>query len=129
VAAIRAQTLELARRAQQTVSLNRVTDQDDTALAETVPDLDVPSPFDVAINRLLRKRLINLLTGLPKRERMVAYAKDLATGRRTRARKWPSTTILHFPELFSALWNKSCTIPAAHVGDGVRISAAGSRPE
>src|SRR5205085_327197 len=38
-------------------------------------------------------------------------------------------TILNFPELFSALWNKSCTVPAAHVGDGVRISASGSHPE
>jgi hypothetical protein len=59
VAAICAQTLELPRRAQQTVSLNRVTDQVDAALAETVPDLDAPSPCDVAINRLLRKRLID----------------------------------------------------------------------
>ena len=53
-AAICAQTLDLARRAQQTVSLYRVTGQDDAALVETVPDLDVPSPFDVASNRLLR---------------------------------------------------------------------------
>src|SRR5437763_2787151 len=38
-------------------------------------------------------------------------------------------TILYLPELFSALWNKSCTVRAAHVCDGVRISASGSHPE
>jgi hypothetical protein len=52
--AICAQTLDWSRRAQQTVSLDRVSGQDDAAPAETVPDLDAPSPFDVAINRLLR---------------------------------------------------------------------------
>jgi RNA polymerase primary sigma factor len=39
--------------------------------AETVPDLDAPSPFDVASNRLLYERLMDLLTELPERERMV----------------------------------------------------------
>ena len=70
-AGISAQTLDLARRAQQTVSLDHVTGEDDAALAETVPDLAAPSPFDVASNRLLRERLMDLLAELPERERMV----------------------------------------------------------
>jgi RNA polymerase primary sigma factor len=70
-AGISAQTLDLARRAQQTVSLDRVTGEDEAALAETVPDLATPSPFDVASNRLLHERLMDLVTELPERERMV----------------------------------------------------------
>ena len=70
-AEISAQILDLARRAQQTVSLDRVTGEDEAAFAETVPDLAAPSPFDVASNHLLRERLMDLLTELPERERMV----------------------------------------------------------
>jgi RNA polymerase primary sigma factor len=70
-AGISAQTLDLAQRAQQTVSLDRVSSDDEAALAETVPDLTAPSPFDVASNRLLRERLMDLLTELPERERLV----------------------------------------------------------
>jgi RNA polymerase primary sigma factor len=51
--------------------LDRVSSDDEAALAETVPDLAAPSPFDVASNRLLRERLMDLLTELPERERLV----------------------------------------------------------
>jgi DNA-directed RNA polymerase sigma subunit (sigma70/sigma32) len=66
-----AQTLDLARRAQQTVSLQRAIGEGDSVLAEIVPDLDAPSPFDVASNRLLRERLMDLLAELPERERTI----------------------------------------------------------
>jgi hypothetical protein len=42
-----AQTLDLARRAQQTVSLERAIGEGNSVLAEIVPDLDAPAPFDV----------------------------------------------------------------------------------
>ena len=66
-----AQTLDLARRAQQTVSLERAIGEGDSVLAEIVPDLDAPSPFDVASNRLLGERLMDLLAELPERERTI----------------------------------------------------------
>jgi len=65
-----AETLELARRARQTVSLERsVGDDEDAMLSEAVADEDAPSPFDAAANSLLRGRLLELMTGLPERER------------------------------------------------------------
>jgi len=65
-------TLELARRARQTVSLERsVGDDEDAVLAEAVADEDATSPFDAAANSLLRNRLLELLTDLPDRERAI----------------------------------------------------------
>lgn len=44
---------------------------DDAVLAEAVADEHAPSPFEAASNRLLRARLLELLTGLPERERAI----------------------------------------------------------
>ena len=76
-------TLELARRARQTVSLERsVGDDEDAVLAEAVADEDATSPFDAAANSLLRHRLLELLTGLPDRERdIITLRYGLVDGR------------------------------------------------
>jgi RNA polymerase primary sigma factor len=67
-----AQTVELARRARQTVSLERTVGEDDDAtLAEAVADVDAPSPFEVTSNHALHERLMELLQGLPARERAI----------------------------------------------------------
>jgi RNA polymerase primary sigma factor len=77
-----AQTLDLVRRAQQTVSLERTIGEGDSVLAEIVPDLDTPSPFDVASNGLLRGRLMDLLAELPEREQtIVSLRYGLLDGR------------------------------------------------
>jgi len=77
------ETLDLARRARQTVSLERATgDDEDALLAEAVADEASPSPFDAAANSLLRSRLLELLTDLPDRERVIiALRYGLADGR------------------------------------------------
>jgi len=77
------ETLDLARRARQTVSLERATgDDEDALLAEAVADEASPSPFDAAANSLLRSRLLELLTGLPDRERVIiALRYGLVDGR------------------------------------------------
>ncbi len=65
-------TIELARRARQTVSIERsVGDDEDATLAEAIADENAISPFDAAANSLLRHRLLELLTGLPDRERFI----------------------------------------------------------
>ncbi len=77
------ETLDLARRARQTVSLERATgDDEDALLAEAVADETSPSPFDAAANSLLRSRLLELLTDLPDRERVIiALRYGLVDGR------------------------------------------------
>ncbi len=76
------ETLELVKRARQTVSLERAAGDDDAVLAEAVPDENAASPFDVACNNLLRERLLEMLAGLPERERtIVSLRYGLVDGR------------------------------------------------
>lgn len=80
---ISTETLDLARRARQTVSLERATgDDEDALLAEAVADESSPSPFESAANSILRTRLMDLLTDLPDRERVIlALRYGLVDGR------------------------------------------------
>lgn len=66
------ETLDLVRRARQTVSLERtVGDDEDAVLGEAVADEQALSPFDVTATKLLHTRLMEVLTDLPDRERKV----------------------------------------------------------
>jgi RNA polymerase primary sigma factor len=65
-----AETLDLVKRARQTVSLERVLG-DDAVLAGAVADETAPSPFEVTCNSLLRQRLLAMLAGLSERERII----------------------------------------------------------
>ena len=79
---VSAATLDLARRARQMLSLERVSGEDDAALSDAVADVDAPSPFEVASNQLLRERLDELLAGLPERERAIVTLRyGLVDGR------------------------------------------------
>ncbi len=69
---ISAETIELARRARQTLSFDQASgDDDEAALSEAIADTQVPSPFEVASTHLLRERLVGLLHDLPVRERLI----------------------------------------------------------
>jgi RNA polymerase primary sigma factor len=77
------ETIELARRARQTVSFDQAGGDDDEAtLAEAIADTQAPSPFEVTSNNLLRERLVGLLRDLPARERaIVSLRYGLVDGR------------------------------------------------
>jgi RNA polymerase primary sigma factor len=79
---VSAETVESARRARQTVSLDRVHgDEGDAPLADTLADTDSPSPFDAAANQALREQLMGLLEGLNAREHaVVSLLYGLADG-------------------------------------------------
>ncbi len=69
---ISAETIELARRARQTLSFDQASgDDDEAALSEAIADTQAPSPFEVASTHLLRERLVGLLHDLPVRERLI----------------------------------------------------------
>jgi hypothetical protein len=38
-------------------------------------------------------------------------------------------TVLYFYELYSTLWNNTCTVPSVRIGDGVRMLALAGHPE
>ena len=80
---ISADTIELARRARQTLSFDQASGEDDDAvLSEAIADTQAPSPFDVADTHLLRERLVELLQDLPARERaIVSLRYGLVDGR------------------------------------------------
>ena len=46
-------------------------DDDDAMLAEAIADDSAVAPFDAAANTILRSRLLELLDGLPERERAI----------------------------------------------------------
>ncbi len=77
------ETIELARRARQTLSFDQAGGDDDEAtLAEAIADTQTPSPFEVASNNLLRERLAALLQDLPAREQaIVSLRYGLVDGR------------------------------------------------
>jgi len=77
------ETIELARRARQTVSFDQAGGDDDEAtLTEAIADTQAPSPFEVTSNNLLRERLVGLLRDLPARERaIVSLRYGLVDGR------------------------------------------------
>jgi len=77
------ETIELARRARQTVSFDQAGgDGDDATLAEAIADPQAPSPFEVTSNILLREQLADLLRDLPVRERaIVSLRYGLVDGR------------------------------------------------
>jgi RNA polymerase primary sigma factor len=81
--AISAATLELARRAQHTLSLDRsLGDEEDGDRGAAVADDTTPSPFEMTANTLLRERLVDLLQALPERERaIVSLRYGLVDGR------------------------------------------------
>jgi len=61
-APISAETIELARRARQTLSFDQASGEDDEAtLSEAIADTQAPSPFEVTSTHLLRERLVALL--------------------------------------------------------------------
>ena len=69
---ISAETLELAKRARQTVSLERTVGEDeDATLGDAIADNDAVSPFEAAANNILRDRLLEILVDLPDRERNI----------------------------------------------------------
>ncbi len=76
------ETLELVKRARQTLSLERTVGDDDATLADAVPDENAILAFDVACNNLLRERLLEMLADLPERERtIVSLRYGLVDGR------------------------------------------------
>jgi RNA polymerase primary sigma factor len=81
--AISAETIELARRARQTLSFDQAGGEDDEAtLSEAIADTQAPSPFEVTSTHLLRERLVELLQDLPARERaIVSLRYGLVDGR------------------------------------------------
>lgn len=66
-----AETRELARRAHQTISLERTVGDDDATLAEVIPDEYTPAPLEQVSTQLLRERLLELLATLPERDRAI----------------------------------------------------------
>jgi len=80
---ISAETIELARRARQTLSFDQASGEDDeSVLSEAIADTQAPSPFEVTSTHLLRERLVALLQDLPARERaIVSLRYGLVDGR------------------------------------------------
>ncbi len=80
---ISAETIELARRARQTLSFDQASGEDDeSTLSEAIADTQAPSPFEVTSTHLLRERLVELLQDLPARERaIVSLRYGLVDGR------------------------------------------------
>ena len=80
---ISAETIELARRARQTLSFDQASGEDDASvLSEAIADTQAPSPFEVTSTHLLRERLVALLQDLPARERaIVSLRYGLVDGR------------------------------------------------
>jgi RNA polymerase primary sigma factor len=80
---ISAETIELARRARQTLSFDQASGEDDeSTLSEAIADPQAPSPFEVTSAHLLRERLVELLQNLPARERaIVSLRYGLVDGR------------------------------------------------
>ena len=80
---ISAETIELARRARQTLSFDQASgEDDDSMLSEAIADTQAPSPFEVTSTHLLRERLVALLQDLPTRERaIVSLRYGLVDGR------------------------------------------------
>ena len=65
-------TLEMARRARQTASLDQsLSDDDEMVLGDLLVDTATPSPFDETATSLLNHRLHELLAVLPPRERTI----------------------------------------------------------
>jgi RNA polymerase primary sigma factor len=75
--------IELARLAQQPISLERpVGDDNDTTLAEAVEDTEAISPSEAAESKMLHERLADLVGGLPDRERKIIELRfGLADGK------------------------------------------------
>ncbi len=64
--------IEAVRLVQQPLSLERSSsDENDAYLGDAVEDTNAISPVDAADNKLLHMRLVELLSGLPERERTV----------------------------------------------------------
>ncbi len=80
---ISAETIELARRARQTLSFDQASgEDDDSVLSEAIADTQAPSPFEVTSTHLLRERLVEVLQDLPARERaIVSLRYGLVDGR------------------------------------------------
>ncbi len=80
---ISAETIELARRARQTLSFDQASgEDDDSVLSEAIADTQAPSPFEVTSAHMLRERLVALLQDLPARERaIVSLRYGLVDGR------------------------------------------------
>jgi RNA polymerase primary sigma factor len=69
---VSAESLEMARRARQTVSLDDTrSGEGDAALANFIGDTDSPSPYDATANTSLRENLVKSLQCLNERERCV----------------------------------------------------------
>ena len=76
---------EVMRMAQQPVSLEKpVGDEDETALADFVPDDAAESPFEIASTALRRENVVRVLSALPRREREVIEMRYGITGGRQR---------------------------------------------
>jgi len=75
--------VEMARMAQQPISLERVMgDDNDVTLAEAVEDTEAISPSQAAENKMLHERLADLVGALPDRERKIIELRfGLADGK------------------------------------------------
>ena len=83
-----AKVVEMARLAQQPISLERTVGEDqDATLAEVVEDPDAVSPGEAAENHMLHERLVGLVNGLPDRERKVIELRFGLTDGRPRTLK------------------------------------------
>ena len=80
-----AEVREVMRMAQQPISLEKpVGEEDDSALADFVPDDMAASPFEIASEALRRENVGRVLSILPRREREVIEMRYGITGGRQR---------------------------------------------